>query len=306
VSARRRTALWLGVPAALIAAGALLVAAKQNPVTYELVRPEVKPLEPDMVPIPGGVFLMGNPRGTPQERPVHEVELRPYAMGRTEVTNAEYLRFVEATGRPDPPDPWFFEGRRYFRTRPRHPVVEISWSDAAAYCKWLADRTGKPYHLPTEAQWERAARGGLEGAEFSWGDERLPGMARMNTPEPEGPVEVGSYPANGYGLYDVTGNVNEMTADWYDESYYSRAPRLEPQGPSGLRAYLSLFEAVGRSRSKGRCRVLKGGSYRAPWDWTTRNPDGRFETPAQVGAREYLYQAPYTHFDLGFRVASGP
>lgn len=248
---------------------------------------------------------MGNPDGTPEEQPVHEVELRPYSMGRFEVTNEEYRRFCDATGHPHPPDPWYFEGQNYFETRPRSPVIEISWSEAATYCKWLADRTGKPYHLPTEAQWEFAARGGLADKLYPWGDERRPGMAHMNTTEPVGPVTVGSYPQNGYGLHDVAGNVNEMTADWFDERYYRSSPRLEPQGPSGWSNYFTLLRPVGRSRLKGRCKVLRGGSYRAPWDWRTKNPDGRLETPAQVGAREYLYQAPYTHFDLGFRVAMG-
>ena len=78
-----------------------------------------------------------------------------------------------------------------FRKRLDHPVLEISWSDAAAYCKWLSDKTGKNYHLPTEAQWEFAARGGLKDAAFPWGNDLTPGMARMMTPEKEGPVAVG-------------------------------------------------------------------------------------------------------------------
>ena len=181
----------------------------------------------------------------------------------------------------------------------------MSWTDAAAYCLWLKDRTGKDYHLPTDAQWERAARGGLDGKLYPWGDDRREGMAQMNASWSVGTVAVGSFPPNGYGLYDVAGNVNEMTADWYEETWYRRSPRDNPTGPSGFRNYFSLISPTGRSRLKGRCHVVRGGSYRAPWDWKTKNPDGRFETPVQVGAREYLYQEPYTHFDLGFRVALG-
>jgi formylglycine-generating enzyme required for sulfatase activity len=298
-----RKVLWI-LAAVLLAGGlAAVVAAKQNPIAYEEVNASVAPIEPQMAELPGGTFRMGNPEGLPHEQPVHEVQLSPFAIGKYEVTNAEYARFVEATGIPEPPDPWFWKGQHTFRNRPDYPVVEISWSDAAAYCKWLSDKTGKRYHLPTEAQWEFAARGGLKDAAFPWGNDKVPGMARMMTPEKDGPVAVGQYPPNGYGLYDVAGNVNEMVADWFDEDYYASAPRQDPKGPSGLTAYVGLLGAQGRSRKKGRCHVVRGGSYRAPWDWHTKNPDGRLETPVQCGAREYLYQAPYTHFDLGFRVA---
>jgi formylglycine-generating enzyme required for sulfatase activity len=296
--------LWIVLAVVLGGALAAVVAAKQNPITYHEVNASVVPIEPEMAELPGGVFNMGNPRGLPHEQPVHEVELSPFAIGKYEVTNAEYARFVQATGRPDPPDPWFWEGQQVHRNRPDYPVIEISWTDAAAYCKWLSDRTGKRYRLPTEAQWEFAARGGLKDAEYPWGNDRKLGMAHMMTPEKDGPVAVGQFPPNGYGLFDMAGNVNEMVADWYADDYFARSPRKDPPGPSGFAAYLGLLDPGGqRSRQKGRCRVVKGGSYRATFDWQSKNPDGRFETPAQCGAREYVYQAPYTHFDLGFRVA---
>jgi len=300
-----RKALWLLI-ALLVAGGAAaaVMASKQNPIAYREVDPSVVPVEPQLAEIPGGTFQMGDPQGLPHEKPVHEVQLTPYAIGKYEVTSEEYARFVKATGRPDPPDPWYWEGQGSFRKYPNYPVVEISWSDAAAYCKWLSDKTGKNYHLPTEAQWEFAARGGLKDAAFPWGNDPTPGMARMMTPEKDGPVAVGQFPPNGYGLYDMGGNVNEMVADWFDEHYYAKSPRENPTGPSGLGAYLSLVEPEGtRSRKKGRCHVVRGGSYRATFDWSEKNADGRHETPARCGSREYLYQAPYTHFDLGFRVA---
>jgi formylglycine-generating enzyme required for sulfatase activity len=299
--------LTLALAATLVLAFAVMaiLALKQNPVTYAEVRHDVEPIEPQVADIPAGPFMMGTMNGTSVERPVHEVVLSAYAIGRYEVTNEEYRRFADATGRPYPPDPEFAEGQSYFLKKPRHPVVMISWNDAAAYCLWLKNRTGKDYHLPTDAQWEKAARGGLEGKLYPWGDERKEGMAQMNSSWSVGTVEVGSFPPNGYGLHDIAGNVNEMTLDWYDENYYARSPRIDPVGPSGLPNYLTLINPLGRSRLKGRCKVVRGGSYRAPWDWVTKNPDGRFETPVMVGAREYLYQAPYTHFDLGFRVALG-
>lgn len=295
------------VVVALIAAAVLsaLVYAKQNPIAYTEVRPEIVPIEPEMVEIPAGPFQMGNAWGTPEEKPVHEVDLSAYSIGKYEVTNEEYRRFCDATGRPYPPDPEDAGGKDYFVSKPRYPVVEISWSDMAAYCLWLSDKTGKDYHLPTEAQWEKAARGGFDGRRYPWGDDRVPGMARMMLDYYDGPVEVGSFPPNGYGLYDMAGNVNEAVADWYEETYYASAPEKDPLGPTGFGAYLGLARVVGRSRLKGRCHVVRGGSWRAPWDWQTRGPHGMFETPVECGAREYLYQAPYTHFDLGFRVAMG-
>jgi formylglycine-generating enzyme required for sulfatase activity len=294
------TCLTLGLGAA-----ALLIFLKQNPIAYADVRREVQPIEPQMAEIPAGPFIMGNPAGTDVEKPVHEVVLSAYSIGRFEVTNEEYRRFCDATGRPYPEDPENSIGKNYSAALPHYPAVMMSWSDAAAYCLWLKDRTGKDYHLPTDAQWEKAARGGLDGKLYPWGDDRREGMAQMNSSWSVGPVAVGSFPPNGYGLYDVAGNVNEMTADWYDEGWYKRSPRVDPTGPGGFANYFSLMSPTGRSRVKGRCHVVRGGSYRAPWDWNTKNPDGRFETPVMVGAREYLYQAPYTHFDLGFRVALG-
>ena len=293
--------------AALAAAFAVVavIAAKQNPVRYTEVDASVEPILPEMVRIPEGTFTRGNPKGTDMEKPVRTIWLSEFSIGKYEVTNAEWKRFCDATGREYPANPLFAQDYNYFLERPNHPAVEMSWSDAAAYCQWLSHRTGRDFHLPTEAQWEKAARGGLEGAEFFWGNDRRDGMAQHGQSWSAGTMPVGSFPPNGFGLFDVAGNVNEMVSDWYDETYFSRAPDRDPTGPNGLRNYFSLIDPVGRSRKKGRCRVVRGGSYRAPWNWQERNPDDMFETPMQVGAREYLYQQPYTHFDLGFRVAEG-
>lgn len=301
----KRLMVGIAVLAFVGIAGAVIVASKQNPIKVEIVRPEIDPILPKMADIPAGSFKRGNAVGTREEQPVRTITLAKFRIGTHEVTNAEWKRFADATGRAYPVEPIFALGQNYFETRPDSPVVEISWTDAAAYCKWLSMKTGRDFHLPTEAQWERAARGGIDGAVYFWGDDRREGMARMNLSWSEGPVPVGSFPPNGYGLYDVAGNVNEMVADWYVEDYFASAPETDPIGPSGISAYLSLVDPVNRSRLKGRCRVVRGGSYRAPWDWHTRNPDNMFETPVEVGAREYLYQEPYTHFDLGFRVAEG-
>ena len=298
--------------ALLVAAivGAVIVAAKQNPIAYTDKRPDVEPIEPAMADIPGGTFTMGDDaRGRPIEKPAHVVEVSAYRIGKYEVTNEEYRRFCDATGRPYPPDPDWVEanplGKDYFLSKPRYPVLMITWEDMATYCKWLSDRTGKDYHLPTEAQFERAARGGMEGREYAWGEERDPSRAHMFKTWSVGTVEVGSFPPTGYGLYDIVGNAAEATADWYDESYYAVSPARDPTGPSGLANYLSLISPKERSRMKGRCRVVRGGSYRAPWDGMMNAVDGRPELSAQTFGRDWLYQAPYTHFDLGFRVAEG-
>jgi formylglycine-generating enzyme required for sulfatase activity len=300
---KKKLLILFAILIVLAAAGWWFLASHQVPITYTETDPEIEPIEPVMVEIPAGPFLMGNPEGTDYEKPLHEVELSSYSIGVYEVTNEEYQRFVDATDREDPPDPVFAVGENYFRTRPRHPVLEITWTDAAAYCKWLSDRTGKNYHLPSEAQWEKAARGGLEGAIYPWGDERKEGMARMNLSRSEGTLMVGTFPPNGYGMFDVAGNVNEMVSDWYDENWYGKSPSVDPEGPSGWANYFTLIAPPDRSRLKGRCKVVRGGSYRAPFDWVTRNPDDMLEIPVMVGARDYLYQEPYTHFDLGFRVA---
>jgi len=303
----------LPVLAALIvlclAVGALY-RSKQNPIRFEDLHRDVAALEPEMVDIPGGTFTMGDDaRGRPIERPAHAVELSPYRIGKYEVTNEEYRRFCDATGRAYPPDPDFVEknplGKDYFSARPHHPVVMISWDDMAAYAAWLSRRTGKDYHLPTEAQWERAARGGVEGLEYPWGDDRDPSRARIMLTWREGPVEIGQYPPNGFGLHDIAGNVAEATADWYDEWYYARSPRKDPTGPSGIANYHSLVHPWKRSRLKGRCHVVRGGSFRAPWDGVMIAPDGRPELSCQTFGRDWLYQQPYTHFDLGFRLAEG-
>ncbi len=326
----RKISVFLLALVALFLLGAVVLWSKQVPVEYGTeVRPEVEPVEPTMVTIPEGSFMMGDdpsldiPDDQREVRglgrapsrialtsvPVHEVYLSAYSIGKYEVTNEEYKRFCDATGRPYPRDPDFAEAepkwQDYLERYPRHPVVMITWDDMAAYCMWLSDRTGKDYHLPTEAQWEKAARGGLEGKLYPWGDEREDSVVRMDLTWTAGPVEVGSFPPSEYGLHDMAGNVIEAVNDWYDEGYYESSPQRDPLGPSGWANYLSLMSPIERGRMKGRCKVLRGGSFRAPWNWDEQGPDGLFEMPVRCGARGYVYQRPYTHFDMGFRVALG-
>lgn len=221
------------------------------------------------------------------EGPAHRVTLDAFSIGAHAVTNRQFAAFVAATGHrstaerignsfvfggllPDdfPPTrgvasaPWWreVEGADWAHPegahsdvadRADHPVVHVSWLDANAYCAWAGAR------LPTEAEWERAARGGREQQHFPWGDEREPqGEHRMNVFQGHFPADdtgadgwvgtcpVGSYPPNGFGLFETTGNVWEWCADWFDPTYYRRSPDHAPPGPPD-----------------GAARVMRGGSY---------------------------------------------
>ncbi len=244
-----------------------------------------------MVEIPSGEFAMGCESAWAYpgdgEGPVRRVVLDAFAIGAHAVSNADFAAFVDDTGYvteaerfgwsfvfagllPDdfPPTrgvasaPWWrqVEGADWrhpegpqsgLRERMRHPVVHVSWNDARAYCVWAGTR------LPTEAEWEYAARGGLEGKVFPWGDELEPGGEhRMNVwqgifPSQNtladgflGTCPVDAFPPNGYGLYNMTGNVWEWCADWYHATFHTRERRTNPTGPR-----------------QGTNRVTRGGSH---------------------------------------------
>jgi formylglycine-generating enzyme required for sulfatase activity len=194
--------------------------------------------------IPAGEFLMGSDAGYPVERPVHKVFLDAFHLDKYPVTNAQYERFVTDTGHRVPylDDPraqlenWDPEKRTYPPGRAQHPVVLVSWWDAQAYCAWAGGR------LPTEAEWEKAARGGLAEKLYPWGDAIDPSLANYDNRAGTTPIE--SYPANGYGLHDMAGNVWEWVADWYGAKYYHESPARNPRGPE-----------------TGTVRVLRGGAW---------------------------------------------
>jgi formylglycine-generating enzyme required for sulfatase activity len=204
--------------------------------------------EIELAPIPAGSFLMGDVLGRSPERdtrPVHEVELDAFFLARTSVTNEQFAHFVAQTGYRTTREAAAFREvwtRYALPGRERYPVICVNWIDAAAFAVWAGLR------LPTEAEWERAARGGLDGADYPWGNEhphederardlcnwrgarRKPGLVPLNE-EGWGLVPVASYPPNGYGLYDTSGNVWEWVSDLYDDRYYSVSPRHNPLGP---------------------------------------------------------------------------
>ena len=228
-----------------------------------------------MMYIPAGEFEMGSNDGGSDEKPVHIVYLDAYWMDETEVTNAMYAKCVGA-GECDKPGGNYYNDSFYAN----HPVVNVDWGNAQAYCAWLVLSTGsEQIRLPTEAEWEKAARGGLEGKKYPWGDS--PPVCSQNTENgaqfsdcSDRTVEVSSFNSNGYGLYDMSGNLWEWVNDWYSESYYANSPSNNPTGPSS-----------------GMYRVLRGGSWNYEDDFLRSANRYRFD-PTEL-----------RHFGNGFRCA---
>jgi formylglycine-generating enzyme required for sulfatase activity len=171
--------------------------------------------------IPGGSYLLGSPpneAGRYANEPApHRVNLKPFYLAVTETTNAQYARFLAATGHPAPV---YWQDKNL--NNPSRPVVGVTWQDARDFCQWLTQTTGVVHRLPTEAEWEAAARGGLQGAPYPWGQELPDAAGRYranyypNDFADDGfslTAPVGSFPANGYGLFDMAGNVSEWCAD---------------------------------------------------------------------------------------------
>ncbi len=179
------------------------------------------PVTEMMVEIPAGDFIMGNDEGDDDEKPAHTVTLEAFEIDIFEVTNADFARFVEETGYQTEAEKAGEAGwRAYAEGKDNHPVVKVTWNDANAYCRWAGKR------LPTEAEWEKAARG-TEGFIYPWGNEWDPAKANTKESGFRGTVAVGSFAegASPYGLFDMAGNVWEWTADWYqaypDSTYQS-------------------------------------------------------------------------------------
>ncbi len=216
--------------ACAVAAGTL--ASTSNRISQSQTAPAA-----EMILIPGGEFLMGGD-GEDDHMPIHKVYVDTFYMEKYEVTNAQYHAFCKETGRKLP-ELWGMNEFRCGLDFPDHPVVGISWGDAEKYAEWSGKR------LPTEAEWEYAARGGLSGEKYPNGDTIDSTTANYHrSGKSAGTVSVGSYPPNGYGLHDMTGNVVEWVADYYDEDFYETSPYKNPKGPE-----------------KGKFRVIRGGGW---------------------------------------------
>jgi formylglycine-generating enzyme len=202
--------------------------------------------EPGMVFMPAGEFLRGRSHALPDDplkwfptllkddRPARTISLDAFYLDMYEVTNEQYGEFVKASRHPAPynwPKGVPPAGKEQL------PVADVSWTDAEAYCRWANKR------LPTEAQWERACRGLVEGKKYPWGDE-LPDRNVAHFDSLDGPCQVGRFQPNYFGAYDLAGNVWEWCSDWYEKNYYDAAPPRNPAGPA-----------------KGLYRVLRGGSW---------------------------------------------
>jgi formylglycine-generating enzyme required for sulfatase activity len=206
----------------------------QSPVLCDDNNQNEKIKQTEMVLIPAGKFLMGGDVEN-DHQPIHEVQIDSFFIDVHEITNAQYFEFCRETDRKMP-EYWGIVKFRCGPDFPDHPVVGVSWADAKAYAEWAGKR------LPTEAEWEYAARGGLAGQKFPNGDTIDTTLANYSVSE--GTVPVGSYPANGYGLYDMAGNVNEWVFDFYHESYYENSPHDNPTGPE-----------------EGKYHVMRGGGW---------------------------------------------
>ena len=217
----------------------------------------------DLVYVPAGAFKMGDNfgDGETRERPVHTVTLDAYYIGKFEVTNGEWRKFRDDAAYNDPkywPNklavpkdqiPYWTDPKNHGGGTPdsdRYPVLGVNWDAAVAYCNWLSEKTGKTYRLPTEAEWEKAARG-TDGRKYPWGNtiDHTYAMyvkdANFVTAAAAGQFEKGASP---YGAMDMAGNVMEWCSDWYRRDYYSISPTKNPQGPES-----------------GAYRVVRGGSF---------------------------------------------
>ena len=197
----------------------------------------------EFVPLPGGCFQMGDTYGDGQgdEKPIHEVCVDGFRMGKYEVTNAQYRKF-----KPDH-NSGAYDGNSL--NGDNQPVVNVSWYDAVKYAEWLSERSGRTYRLPTEAEWEYAARGGTKGRNY-WGEDPADACRYANVADMTAKSQwsdwtvsdcsdgykvaapVGRYLPNAFGLYDMMGNAWEWTNDWYDAEYYFKSPKINPLGPS--------------------------------------------------------------------------
>jgi formylglycine-generating enzyme required for sulfatase activity len=258
----------------------------------------------EMVFVKGGTFMMGSNDGEDDEKPVHQVTVSDFLMGKYEVTVAQFKAFIDATGYETDADK---SGGSYIWTgttsekksgvnwscdaagniRPtseyNHPVIHVSWNDAVKYCEWLSQKTGKNYRLPSEAEWEYAAGNGSQHTKYSWGGGTPNGKQGGNVADETAKAKfgwtgtfenytdgfaytapVGSFNPNAFGLYDMTGNVWEWCSDRYGSDYYKSSPATNPHGPASGSS--RVFRGGSWYYIAQYCRVANRFNYRAPGD----------------------------------------
>ena len=224
--------------------------------------PSQAPLENPMIVIPAGEFIMGSDDGGMDEQPKRTVYLDAFAIQKYEVMQYEYNEFVTATGHRKPLNR-YVKNIEYFN-HPNQPAIYVSWLDAYEYCKW------RGFRLPTEAEWEKAARG-TEGQSWPWTEDFEPVFANFKGDSDLGvfTTVVGSYEKDKspYGIYDMAGNVREWVQDWYDGQYYSKGVMKNPLGPeSGEEKVLrgsSWRDSLYSGRTSGRLKMIPGYRYEA-------------------------------------------
>ncbi len=232
---------------------------------------------PEMVFVKGGSFLMGSNDGDSDEKPIHSVRVSDFYIGKYEITVAQYRQFCKETKRSLPIYPneeWYEEhyNTKKWTWKNRHPISSISWNDANSYCKWLSAKLGKKYRLPTEAEWEYAAKGGSKSKGFKYsGSNTITRVAWFDdTTFERGTRPIGTLMPNELGIYDMSGNVWEWCYDRYGK--YSSTSSVNPKGST-----------------KGAFRCIRGGS----WYY--------IDDMSRVTARD----GPYPHvsnYNYGFRV----
>ncbi len=244
--------------AIVTAVGALSLLAATNG-----TQPPVNDGYGDFVYVPAGSFKMGDNfgDGLPRERPVHTVDLDAFYIAKYETTNGQWRKFRDDPGYDDvkywpngkvvPKDqvPYWTQANNHGGGTPDsddYPVLGVNWDSATAYCNWVSAKTGKKYRLPTEAEWEKAARG-TDQRRYPWGNDIERSDANyVGTEAFDTGMKVGSFPkgVSPYGVYDMAGNVYEWCSDWYSRDYYSVSPKKNPKGPA-----------------TGAYKVVRGGSF---------------------------------------------
>jgi formylglycine-generating enzyme len=253
---------------------------------------------PQVARIPAGEFTMGADDGDEDERPPHRVYLDEFCIGVYPVTNDQYAAFIRDVKHQLPavrqlprivtPDqeqafrelaaPYVWRAGDPPRDRGAHPVTLVTVEDAVAYCQWLGRKTGLPVRLPTEAEWERAARGGVDNLSYPWGSEidpeRANYLADPTSKQKRGTQPVGLYAPNAYHVFDAIGNVWEWVSDWYQPDVYTERMRHNPAGPPN-----------------GMLRVLRGGA------WVVHDP--------RMLRSSYRHKVPPDTYaySIGFRIA---